>query len=303
MSRPLTEIEAFLTVIETGSFTNAAIKLSTSKSVISRRISSLEDIVGIQLIARTTRRVTPTQEGLWYAERLGGILGSIDNAHDGLLNQGETAQGTLRLVLPSYLGASVVTDTLIPSFLEQNPLVTVDLRLTEEGPLSLPVDFDIALMTKISGRQIPDTSAKQISLGRIPAGVYVSRRYLETHGAPKHPEDLSEHRCLSYRSPRWRFVMPDGTEIIQIVKPILSTGSNEALKSATLGGLGVVYSLRPVFGNLVSRGDIQEVLKNYTKKAGLDLMALVPDQKQQPLRISRFLDVLRDGTWRQRVPI
>ena len=94
-------------------------------------------------------------------------------------------------------------------------------------------------------------------------------------------------------------MMADGREIIQIVQPILSTGSNEALKSATLNGLGIVYSLRPVFGHMVARGEVQEILKPYTKKAGLDLLALIPDQKQLPLRIKRFLDLLRDGSWRR----
>ena len=300
MQRPLSEIEAFLTVIQTGSYTEAAHKLRTSKSVISRRVSGLEDIMGIQMLERTTRRLKPTQEGQWYADKLGDFLTIVDTAKEGLLNQGNDAHGLLRVVLPSYLGASLVTDTMIPNFLEQNPQVTIDLRLTEEGPLSLPVDYDIALMTKISGRQTPDTSARQISLGRIPAGVYVSRRYIEEKGMPKHPSDLVQHRCISYRSPRWRFITSDGEALMQTINPILRTGSNEALKSAACAGLGIVYSLRPVFGSLVSQGLVQEILRGYTKNAGLDLVALVPVQKQVPLRVKRFLDTLRENAWRQR---
>ena len=90
---------------------------------------------------------------------------------------------------------------------------------------------------------------------------------------------------------------------MQTIAPILSTGSNEALKSAVCADLGIVYSFKPVFNDLVNEGKVVEIMKPYTRHSGLNLVALIPEQRQLPLRISRFLEVLREGSWRNRTQI
>ena len=295
--RQLLAIEAFMTVVETGGFTRAALQLGTSKSVISRRIAQLEDSSGIELLRRSTRRVHLTEEGQWFAKRLESILPLIDEAETELRQRRNVAQGLLRIVLPSYLGSSVLTEKIIPDYLTQNPKVNVDVRLSAKGPLDLPEAYDVALMTRIPDRPMPSTSARLIPFGRVTAGVFATPMYLKRFGTPKTPEDLIQHRCLSHRSPVWRFDDGHGNSSLVNVRPVLTSGSNEAPKSAVLSGLGVLYSMRSTFSNLVTSGALIEILKPFTAASGLDLVALVPESRQIPLRVENFIQMLRAYRW------
>ena len=117
MERKLLNIEAFLEVVSAGSFSGAARKLNTSKSVISRRVSELEEALGTQLLLRTTRRMNLTEEGEIYAQKVSAITALVDDANHWLQSKREEPSGLLRVVLPSYLGSSPITNVIIGQYL------------------------------------------------------------------------------------------------------------------------------------------------------------------------------------------
>ena len=293
MDRRLLNIESFLEVVATGTFSEAARKLKTSKSVISRRVSELETALGVQLLARTTRRLTLTPEGASYSARLAQIPAMVDEANGLLLAKREQVDGLLRVVLPSYLGSSSITQVVIPEFLDAHPDVMLDVRLTDEGPLSLTADFDVAIITRPRARRLPDSSYRHVLLGRMSSGLFAAPSYLDSNGAPTSLDDLSNFRLLSYLATSWRFSDSAGTDRVLEIEPAMRTGSNEILRSVTRLGGGIAYAFRDIFRSDVEMGRVVQILPEATLSAGLDISLLLPAHRYPPLRVRRFVDAVK----------
>ncbi len=290
----LLDVEAFLTVAQSGGFTSAGELLQTSKSVVSRRVKRLEASLGVQLLVRTTRTVELTDEGRLLYEHLGDLKARVATAEKLIQARRESPQGRLRVLLPSYMGGSEITDVLIPAFSAAHPGVTLDVRLSAQGPLTAPRSFDVAIMTRPRHRRLADSRLRERRLGHLPSALYAAPAYLEKHGTPRRPSDLVTHQCLSYPSPIWRFSDSHKTESEVQVRPVLSSGSNHVLKAATVAGRGVIYSFPTVFRPEIERGDVVQIMAPYTATAGLDLRVVLPDSEYQPLRTTLFLSAL-DG--------
>jgi len=288
----LLDIEAFLAVAQSGGFTSAAALLRTSKSVMSRRVKRLEDSLGVQLLARTTRSIELTDEGRVFYEQLGDLRGRVAMAEKRIQSRRETPKGRLRVLLPSYMGGSEVTDVLVPEFSAAHPEVTLDVRLSAQGPLASPRSFDVAVMTRPRHRRLADSRLRERKLGRLPSALFAAPEYLAAHGTPEHPHELSAHRCLSYPSPLWRFSDAQRNESEIQVSPILFSGDNHVLKAATVAGRGIIYSFPTLFRPEIARGDVVQIMPAYTATAGLDLRVVLPDSGYQPLRTTLFLAAL-----------
>ena len=288
----LDDVEAFIEVARTLSFSAAARELGLSKSVVTRRIQRLEATLCTQLIERTTRRLKLSEEGALYYRSLKNVPSTLRAAEERLQQRLEKPVGHMKIILPSYLGSSVITRELIPNFLLEHPDVSMEVRLSDVGPFDVPRDVDLLIMTRLPDYRLPDSTMRERKLARLRSGVFATPSYLKECGRPDTPTDLANHRCVSYLGRQWRFKAVGQPSTMIEVNGCLVTGSNEALKGAVKAGCGLVYSLYSVFEDELERGEVVPVLEPWTEDAGLALRMLMPGHDFTPLRVQLFADAL-----------
>jgi DNA-binding transcriptional LysR family regulator len=189
-------MELFVEVAKTHSFSRAAATLGVPKSTLSRQVAELERSVGLRLLSRTTRKVELTDAGRLYFERCQRIVAEAQIAHEELQKLVDTPAGPLRVNMPADFG----TDFLAESFMEfsrRYPDVTFFLDLANPDHASRVFQTcDVS----IEIGDLPDSTQIARLLGMLPAHLYASRDYLEKHGEPKHPSDLTRHECIEFRA-------------------------------------------------------------------------------------------------------
>ena len=234
-----------------------------------------------------------TEEGALYFESLRGIPAQLRQAGERLQQRRQRPAGHIKFILPSYLGSSSITRTLLPQFMMDHPEVSLDVRLTDEGPFVVPKEFDICLMTRLPDFRLPDSRLRESKLGRLRAGIYATPTYLADYGTPQTLDDLNGHKCMSYRGRQWRLQpQGQGSTVIEIRGPLIS-GSNEVLKAAVLAHCGLVYSFETVFAEQLESGAVVPVLSDYTGGSGLDLRMLTPGDDYPPMRVRALAESIK----------
>ncbi len=290
---PLNQLETFIKVLEFNSFSKAARALEVSAPVVSRRISALEDHMGITLFRRTTRKLYLTQAGADLAEALGDALGRVDEAVDSVLAGRERIRGELSVVVPSYFVGPRFSQVVVPEFLEHYPESGLQVRVVDEPLNYLSEPFDLLISGRLPERTLPDSQLIRRQLMKTRGAMYASPDYLEKHGRPKRPEDLAGHACLNYLTRQWRFVSPKKKVILIEPEGRLATNSTAILKAMVLQGRGVVYSLPQFFEQELAAGQVMEIMNSYTRQSHLELNILYPRQAHMPARTKAFLDILQ----------
>ncbi|CAA2139034.1 HTH-type transcriptional regulator DmlR [Hyphomicrobium sp. ghe19] len=204
----LEQLEAFAAVAETGSFTTAARKLGRDASVISRRLSQLEEQLGIRLMSRTTRRVTLTEAGKLYYRRIQVILDELAQANREASDIATSPQGVLRISLPVTFGRQWIAP-LLPAFLKQHPQIRIDAHFSDRRVDLVADGFDIAI--RVGTLRDSSLTVRKIASYRYVMAAAPS--YLAKRGTPRTPESLAKHDCLGFSGhaawPDW-LLMKDG---------------------------------------------------------------------------------------------
>ena len=190
---PFEELHVFAAVVETGSFTAAADRLDIAKSAVSRRVSALEERLGVQLLRRTTRRQTLTDAGRALYERSTRILADLEEVESAVSQEHDEVSGLLRVALPLSFGVSQMCAP-IARFGEQHPRIRFDLDLNDRRIDLVEEGIDVAVRIG----QLPDSSLVARKLFEVRTVICGSPDYFAAHGMPKTPEDLLQHDCLVY---------------------------------------------------------------------------------------------------------
>lgn len=228
------ELTAFVAVAETGGFSAAARRLDDSQSGMSKAVSALEKRLGVLLFNRRTRRVTLTDQGRKYYDRIKPLLEEVDEADGELASSTLDVSGLVRIAAPSTFGRLRVLP-LIPELLTLYPKIKLDLGLSDGIRDLLADGIDLAI--RVGPVHDPDAVVKRVS-GTSWACVG-SRRYFDRYGTPRVPEDLVNHNCLVYNEMTdWPFVGPDGAFSVP-VSGNLSSDSMETILSGVLAGVGI----------------------------------------------------------------
>ena len=291
---PLNQVISFTQVFKFNSFSKAARALKVSAPVVSKRVSALEQYLGVQLFRRTTRRLEPTEAGLQLAESLGDVFEQIDHSLDTILGDQERIKGHLSIIMPTYFVEPEIYGELIPRFLEEHPDVHLQIRVLDEPLSRLGDSFDMLITGRLPERQLPDSQLVRRTLVKRQGAVYGAPAYFEKMGVPQTPADLSRHNCLSYLNRRWRFVSPTGEKQFVEANGNMTTNSTAVLKELAVQGQGLVYSIPSFFSDEVNQGTLQEVLQGYTRESHLEINLLYPRQNQQPARARAFMDALEE---------
>lgn len=284
----LDDIRVFLAVAEHQSFVGAARSLSMTPPSVTRAIGALEDHLGVQLLLRTTRRVSLTAAGAVYAARVAPLLKSFDLASDELRDQhGETA-GLIRINAPMSLGQRVLPD-VISQFRVLYPKVAMSVALTDRFIDIVSATFDLAI--RISGPP-KDKSTIWRKICRVERVLVASPAYVGRFGMPQTPEDLTEHNLIAYD--------PDVTEetwdlsrngAVRRVRAGSMLATNNGDLSARLAVMGEGISVLPRFivDDDLAAGRLQSVLTDWTLPE-LWLTLYYPPYERLPTRIAAFSD-------------
>lgn len=290
--RRFDELEAFVTVVETGSFTAAAERLDAAKSAISRRVATLEDRLGVQLLRRTTRSLNLTDTGRSFYEHSARILADLDEAEAAVLQEHGELKGSLRVALPLSFGVRHMAGP-IAEFSQRHPRVSFDLDLNDRRIDLLQEGVDLALRI---GR-LRDSSLIARKLFDARTVVCAAESYLEHRGVPQTPDDLATHQCLAYSNVadpgRWVYTDSEGVRSHVRVNIALSASSGDFLREAAIEGLGIVMQPTFIAGEKILAGELVPILQDYEWPT-TPAYAVYPPTRHLSYRVRAFIDFLAE---------
>lgn len=281
----------FVAVIENKSFTAAAESLGISKSVVSKRITRLEKSLGAQLLHRSTRQLTLSDIGQTFYERCASIRDDIEVARHRVASHYNKPCGTLRVNSPisfahSHLGPAIA------DFLSLNPEVKVDMLPGDyyEGLLEHSLDLAIRV------GELADSALHARKIMMSPMRLCASPNYVKRYGAPEQLEDLDFHNCLLYHnSPTrqsWHFKRNEQLIDIRVTGNFVSS-SSEALVSAAIADLGLVYLPKYVLSSYLKANRLVSVLEDYCQST-INIYAVYPPTRHLAPKVRMFIDFLVD---------
>ncbi len=288
----LAAMQAFVQVVEAGSFVRAAEKLGASTSSISRQVAELEAHLGALLLNRTTRKLSLTETGQAYYERCVQLLADLDEADTIAGAAAAKPSGRLKLTCPYNLLAQPIGPALA-EFNRRYPQVSFDVTVADRVIDLVDEGFDLAVRIGAPGGE--RLVARRLGATQLVA--CAAPAYLDAHGAPQAPPDLAQHRVLTYAyvsAPfQWRLVDAGGDEHEVRVGGPLHANSGELLVAAALAGMGIVFEPDFVVGPHLARGALRRVLDGYAGPK-LDVWAVYPSRRHLSAKVRAFVDFLAE---------
>ena len=290
----LTVLAAFAVVADERSFTKAAVKLGVSRSAISHSIRTLEERLGLRLLARTTRAVAPTDAGERLLAQLGPALHDIEAALTDVGRLRERPAGVVRLIAPPIVLATLLGPKLA-KFTRENPDVVLDLTSEDDVRRDLVVGrFDAGIhLGEFLQR---DMVAVRVT-GEQRAAVVAAPTYFESHPKPKTPRDLTSHRCLRYRMGtdgpvyRWEFERRGKPVTVSVSGPLIVSDAAFMIRAA-LDGVGLAFSLEQYVAEHIARGRLVRVLEDWCPPFD-GYFLYYPSRRHQPRALHALVDALR----------
>ncbi len=258
-------MEAFVRVVEAGSFTGAAAQLQTAKSTVSDTIRALEERLGVRLLERTTRRVRPTEAGQLFYARCRRLLDEAGTARAEARAFQQTPTGKLRVAVPESFAETYIVPGLA-GFLARFPSVVIELEFAARHVRLVEDEFDLAI--RIVETPEPTLVVRRIGTSRVI--IVASPSYLAAHGTPARPSDLAHHRCVGIAAPlSWHETWRVGEEAVN-VQPALLVSTAEALRAAAVAGIGLVPVPNWVVADALAVNQLTQVLPDHqTPSSGI----------------------------------
>ena len=286
------DLETFVTVVEAGSFTAAADRLDTAKSSISRRVSALEDRLGVQLLRRTTRSLNLTDSGRSFFEHSVRILADLEEAESAVGQEHGELRGKLKLALPLAFGVRHMCKP-VAEFSCRHPHVEFDLDFNDRRIDLVAEGADLAVRI---GR-LADSSLIARRIFEARTVVCGSKAYFDEHGTPETPEDLLDHKCLVYGNladpTKWVCRDTDGQTHKVNVDAAMTATSGDFLCAAAIQGLGIVMQPTFIAGAAISSGELVPVLTHYEWPVS-PAWAVYPPTRHLSYRVREFIDFLSE---------
>jgi DNA-binding transcriptional LysR family regulator len=293
----LQAIRTFCRAVETGNLTAAAKALHITKSVASRRIQSLEDDLGVRLLARTTKGVAPTDEGALFYDRGQRILDDLEDAAQAVKCTEQNLVGSLRITAPRSFADLFLGEPLM-EFMLANPELNFEMNLTDERVDILGGGYDLGLRI---ARELDDTSLIARKLADLSSHIVASPDYLARHGTPQKPEDLRDHACVFYSNveaaKQWRFGEGATAESVR-VRGRLSCNSGQMQLEAALRGVGISTLPRFFVHGALQDGRLVSILDDYAAPK-MALYALYPEKRLLPRKVRALIEHLASWCERQ----
>lgn len=281
----------FVAVLDAGSFAAAARRLGTSSGQASKLVSALETELGVQLIKRTTRALSPTEVGQAYYERMKALLDEFDGLDASVRNASGAPSGRLRLTAPVSFGTHCLTAALL-DFIDAFPEIQLDVSFSDRVVDLVEEGFDIAVRI---GKPVDSSLiARRLCDARVVT--IASPVYIDRKGMPEAPEDLGGHDCIvdtNFRDPhRWSFMRPGTEDRISVtITGRMQFSNGEACLMAAKAGFGIARVPSFIAGPSVRNGDVQTLFSDM-EDAPLSINAVYPPARHLALKVRTLVDFL-----------
>jgi len=283
-------LNAYVAVVEADGFAAAARALGQSRSAVNRLVITLENELGVQLLNRTTRRVSPTANGTAFYDRAKSILSDLAEAERDLGDTGRDAVGRLRVNAPMSFGVMHLGKA-VADFMARHPDLTIELNLNDRFVDIIQEGYDLAI--RIAEPQ-EDSTLVDFRLCEARRVICASPEYLAARGTPQHPSDLRNHRCLHYGNlstgGMWRLNGPDGSTGVHIDGAMVSN-NGQVICDAAARGLGIALTPTFISGPDLQAGRLVTILHDY-KPTTVILSAIYPPTRHLSAKIRLFTDFL-----------
>lgn len=284
-------MQLFIRVAELESFSRAADTLGLPKGSVSRQIQALENLLGTQLLHRTTRRVSLTQDGMVYYERAKDLLANLDEL-DGLFQSDPTSiSGRLRVDMPVAVARNLVIPKL-PSFLQQYPGIELELSSSDRLVDVIREGFDCVVRVGT----LKDSGLIARTLGKLSMINCASPDYLARFGYPENLDDLASHAVIHYavnlgtRPQGFEFFNGDSTVWVK-TGGILTVNSTETYHAACLAGLGIIQVPRVGVREALRAKKMVEILPRYRAEP-MPVSLIYPHRRNLSRRVHLFMEWL-----------
>ena len=288
----LVALQVFRRVVELESFSRAAEDLHLSNAAVSKNIRELEQALKTQLIQRTTRRLSLTETGQLYFQRICSILDELGNVEETVLDLSVKPHGLIRVTAPMSLGLTHVA-TAIYQFQLAYPDIRIELTLSDRYVNLIEEGFDVGIRGSGANQ---DASLAMHRICEFPRIVCASPAYLQRYGEPRSPNELKQHQCVIYslaRSPHeWSFWRGNETVVVNVGGPV-KVNNSLAASQAAIAGIGIIFL--PIFVALeaLKQGTLQVILQEWSTEP-LTLYAICPKHRQHSRKLQAFIDFASD---------
>lgn len=286
----LENIRTFVRVYELGSMSAAGRDLRISPAVTSSRISQLEEHLSVRLFQRTTRSLTPTEQGQAFYGGACEVLESVENAEAQVVNITDNPKGSLFVAAPLGVGRRLIAP-LVPEFLAEYPEVKVRLRLTDRKVDLTTEGLDLAFFLG----QPEDSNLRIRKIADVTRVLCASPKYIEAHGNPASGNEIiaDNHECLNLRFPgapefQWPLVTPDGSKKFRVAGRYESD-DGDVLTDWALAGHGI--AMKPAFevSDHIAEGRLVPVAVQ-TPPEPIQMACLFTHRKRQDPKTRLFME-------------
>ena len=263
----LESMRAFTEVVNHSGFAAAGRHLGLSRSVVNKLVAQLEADLSVQLLQRTTRRVSPTDTGRAYYERCVNILAEVTAAEIAVTQLQQEPKGTLRLNAPMSFGTLHLAEA-IAAFMIQYPDIQVQLTLNDRFIDLIEEGFDVTLRI---AEMKPDEALVVQAIAPIRRVLCAAPGYLQTRGVPVHPDELRHYDCLNYghlaTGSQWRLSGPAQTQPNQTytvpIRCRYFSNNGEVLREGAIAGIGIALLPTFIVGQALKAGKLTVILPDY----------------------------------------
>jgi DNA-binding transcriptional LysR family regulator len=285
----LEDMYIFVRVVETGSITKAAEQMNIAKSAVSKRLSLLEQKLGIKLINRTTRKSSITEAGHRYYQRSKLIVNEVDELNSQTASSKRALEGTLNIAVPLSFGLAHLTPAL-DIFLQQHTDLKLNINFSDQKIDIVEQGVDLAFRIG----QLDNSILQARKIAPIKHVLCASPDYLKLHGQPKTPSDLKHHKVIKYGSSDQsglKFLSKEGNEHLVHLEPHIIANNGDFLKSLAESGHGITYLPSFIVWQSLATQTLVPVLDEY-KLPTMHAYAVYPPNRHLPLKVRSLIDFL-----------
>ncbi len=289
MDIKIEQLKVLVSVNTSGSFSKTAELLGQTPSAISRKISQLESQLNLKLFSRTTRRIRLTDEGKIVVEKAQLALNVINEIQENAAWSHDAPQGKLKVDAPTpFLEHCIIP--YLDTFMAKYPKVEIELASFDQQIDLIEKQVDVAFRIG----PLKDSSLHYRPIGRSQLRILASPGYLEKYGAPKTPNELSQHRCIGFSQPvrlnNWP--LKHHTEKAFEFNPHVLFDSGSLIRQAAISGMGIVCLADFMTHNDVLKGNLRQVLDDSTTESYQAINAVFYKPYQSSLKIKCFIDFI-----------
>jgi DNA-binding transcriptional LysR family regulator len=288
----LESMRAFTHVVNYGSFAAAARHMGMSRSAVNKMVINLESSLGVQLLHRSTRKVTITETGKGFYERCLNILSDVEEAELAVSSLNEEPRGKFKLNAPMSFGKLYLAGA-IADFMLKYPELQVQLTLDDR--FVDPIDEGYDLVVRIA-ETVESASLIVHKLTTIKRFLCASSSYLKTFGSPKNPQELEQHSCLHYgdltSGNHWKLRDKNGEYLVNI-KGVLCSNNGEVLAQAVRKGLGIALLPNFIISQDLQAGKLKVILPEY-EATELTLSIIYPVNRHLSTKVKLFTEFLKN---------